>query len=160
MRKKDKVEKSRIETRLEIQTYLDKLKYALQSESAVIEFAKERFVDKERNIQYTNQYTVSTLFPDVDVVTALKEELIKLTVDEYIETVKDINRPKYSEFRVFVRKYSKLDVYIKIRVELVNLTHVSGEILIFVMSFHFAEFKFNEDEFPYKRNSGEGNEKK
>ena len=43
----DKNEIKRIETRLEVQTYLDKLKYAIESGSAVIEFAKERYIDKK-----------------------------------------------------------------------------------------------------------------
>lgn len=151
MKMKDKNEIKRTETRIEIQTYLDRLKYAIESGSAVIEFAKERYIDKERNKKHTNKYTMSVLFPDEDFVTALKKELIKLTVEEYIETVKDINRPKYSEFRVFGRQYLEQDVYIKIRVELVSSVHASGGNYIFVMSFHFAEFKFNEEEFPYNK---------
>ena len=127
---KDKNEIKRTEARIEIQTYLDRLKYAIENGSAVIEFAKERYIDKERNKKHTNKYTMSVLFPDEDFVTALKKELIKLTVEEYIETVKDINRPKYSEF---------------------SSVHASGGNYIFVMSFYFAEFKFNEEEFPYKK---------
>lgn len=148
---KDKNEIKRIETRIEVETYLDRLKYAIESGSAIIQFAKERYIDKKRNKKHTNKYTMSVLFPDEDFVTALKRELMKLTVEEYIETVKDINRPSYSEFRVFGRQYLDQDVYIKIRVELVSSVHGSGENYIFVMSFHFAEFKFRKEEFPYKK---------
>lgn len=156
---KDKSETKRIESRMEMQTYLDRLKYAIESGSAVIEFAKQRHVDKDRNKKHTNKYTMSELFPDEDSVTVLKRELTKLTVEEYIETVKDINRPKYSEMRVFGKQYLEQDVYIKIRVELVSAVHASGGNYIFVMSFHFAEFKFNEGKFPYKKDWGERNEK-
>ena len=148
---RDRNETKRIETRIEVQTYLDRLEYAIKSGSAVIEFAKNRYVDKERNKKHTNRYTMAELFPDEDFVTVFKRELMKLTVEEYIETVKDINRPKYSEMRVFGRQYLQQDVYIKIRVELVSSVHASGGNYIFVMSFHFAEFKLNQGKFPYKK---------
>ena len=41
------------------------------------------------------------------------------------------------------------DVYIKIRVELLGLY---GNTTTFVMSYHFAEKKFTEDMFPYRKN--------
>lgn len=156
---KDKSEIKRIETKLEIQTYLARLKYAIESGSAVIEFVRDRYVDKQRSIKHTNEYTISKLFPDEDVVTVFQRELINLTINEYIETVKDINRPKYSEMRVFGSKYLEQDVYIKIRVELVSAVHASGENYIFVMSFHFAEYNFNDSNFPYIKIRGERNEK-
>lgn len=144
-------ETKRIETRLEIQTYLDRLKYAIESGSAIFDFAKQRRVDKQRDEKYTNIYTVSKLFPDEDPISAFKRELTKLTINEYIETVKDIKRPKFSEMRVFGKRYLEQDVYIKIRVELVSSAHASGGNYIFVMSFHFAEFKFKDEEYPYKK---------
>ena len=53
--------------------------------------------------------------------------------------------------RVFGKEYEGFkDVYIKIRVELLS-TNAFGETTTFVMSFHFAERKFEESEFPYRR---------
>lgn len=92
---------------------------------------------------------MSKLFPDEDLVEALKKELIKLTVEEYIETVKDTRYPDRSDMRVFGKKYQEEDVYIKIRVELVSLSYANNS-YIFVMSFHFAEKAFNESDFPYR----------
>jgi hypothetical protein len=91
------------------------------------------------------------LFPDEDEVEALKRELSLLTVEEYIETVKDIRFPKRSEMRVFRKQYFGDDVYIKIRVELISITHASGDSYIFVMSFHYSEWDFKESDFPYKK---------
>jgi hypothetical protein len=54
-----------------------------------------------RDEKYTNRYTVSNLFPDEDETEALKRELSLLTVEEYIETVKDEKFPKRKEMRVF-----------------------------------------------------------
>ena len=90
------------------------------------------------------------MFPDDDAVEALKRELSLLTVEEYIETVKDTRFLKKSEMRVFGKQYSGDDVYIKIRVELVS-TLASGENYVFVMSFHYSEWAFKESDFPYKK---------
>lgn len=139
--------KSRIESKLEVNTYLQKLKYALDHD-AQITFQARRLVDKQRDEKYTNQYTVDTLFPDENPVDALKRELKTLTVEEYMKTVQDIRFPKRSEMREFGKVYNGMqDVYIKIRVELLGL---NGNTTTFVMSFHFAEKPFTTDIFPYK----------
>ena len=52
--------------------------------------------------------------------------------------------------RVFGKKYSGKDVYIKIRVELLNARGMGGDNYIFVMSFHFAEEAFIASDFPYR----------
>lgn len=139
--------KSRIESKLEVNTYLQKLKYALDHD-AQITFQARRLVDKQRDEKYTNQYTVDTLFPDENPVDALKRELKTLTAEEYMRTVQDLRFPKRSEMREFGKVYNGMqDVYIKIRVELLGL---NGNTTTFVMSFHFAEKPFTTDIFPYK----------
>lgn len=117
-----------------------------------LRFQKQRQVDKDRNKKHTNRYTVAKLFPDEDEVDALKRELIKLTIEEYIETVRDVRFPNNTEMRVFGKQYLNEDVYIKIRVELVSAAHASGNNFILVMSFHFSERDFNESNFPYRKN--------
>lgn len=52
-----------------------------------------------------------------------------------------------SELRVFGKKYTA-DVYIKIRAELAS-GQVYGSNMIFVLSFHFAQFPFDDNTFPY-----------
>lgn len=141
----------RKESRLEVQTYIDRLKYAIKSGSVTINFQKVRNVDQGRNKKYTNRYTMGRLFPDEDEVEALKRELSLLAVEEYIETVKDTKFPKRSEMRVFGKQYLGDDVYIKIRVELVSIAHASGDSFIMVMSFHYSEWDFKESNFPYKK---------
>lgn len=141
----------RKESKLEVQTYIDRLKYAIKSGSVTINFQKVRNVDQDRNKKYTNRYTMGQLFPDEDEVEALKRELSLLAVEEYIETVKDTKFPKRSEMRVFGKQYSGDDVYIKIRVELVSIAHASEDSFIMVMSFHYSEWDFKESDFPYKK---------
>jgi hypothetical protein len=140
----------RKESKIEAQAYLDKLKYAIESNSVSISFQKDRNVDQGRQKRYSNRYTLGKLFPDEDEIEALKRELILLTVEDYIETVKDIRFPKKSEMWVFGKQYSGDDVYIKIRVELISITHASGGSFIFVMSFHYSEWNFKDSDFPYK----------
>ena len=53
--------------------------------------------------------------------------------------------------RVFARQYADEDVYIKIRVELLDVVFASGGLTVFVMSFHFAEVKFTKDDFPHRK---------
>jgi len=142
-------EKKRIESKIEVQTYVERLKYAIENGSANVNFQKERQVDNNRDKEHTNRYTMLKLFPDQDEIEVLKRELIKLTVKEYIETVKDTRFPNKSEMRVFGKQYEDSDVYIKIRVELVSIDHADGKNYVFVMSFHFSEVDFCETNFPY-----------
>lgn len=144
--------KSRIESEIEVKAYIQNLQYALDN-GAKIEFQAHRGVDDRRAEQYTNQYTINTLFPDENPVEVLKRELKTLTVEEYIRTVKDFRYPNRSEMREFGKVYNGSDdVYIKIRVELLDKY---GNTTTFVMSFHFAERAFEPEMFPYRKKNGE-----
>lgn len=139
---------SRIESEAEVKAYIQNLRYALNN-GAKIEFQARRLVDAHREEKYTNQYTVNTLFPDQNPADALKRELLSLTVENYMKTVKDTRFPNRSEMREFGKVYNgNSDVYIKIRVELLG---IYGNVTTFVMSFHFAERAFTPDMFPYKK---------
>lgn len=140
---------SRIESELEVKAYIQNLKYALNN-GAKIKFQTHRSVDNQRDDKYTNRYTVAALFPNENPLEALKRELLMLTVEDYMRTVKDINYPKKSEMREFGKVYNGSDdVYIKIRVELLGMY---GNATTFVMSFHFAERPFTPEMFPYRKN--------
>lgn len=140
--------RTRIESELEVKTYLQNLKFALNN-GAKINFQVKRYVDTNRDERYTNQYTVNMLFPDENPLDALRRELLKLSVEDYMRTVKDIRFPKRSEMREFGKIYNDTeDVYIKIRVELLGMY---GSMTTFIMSFHFAEKAFIPAMFPYKK---------
>ncbi len=140
--------KARIESELEVKAYIQDLKFALNN-GAQINFQVKRIVDEKRDEKYTNQYTVNKLFPDENPIDALKRELLMLSVEDYVRTVKDTRFPKRSEMREFGKVYNGTeDVYIKIRVELLGLY---GRATTFVMSFHFAEKAFTREMFPYKK---------
>ena len=140
--------KARIESELEVKSYIQDLKFAVNN-GAKIDFQAKRVVDEKRDEKYTNQYTVNKLFPDENPVDALKRELLTLSVEDYMQTVKDTRFLKRSEMREFGKVYNGTeDVYIKIRVELLGLY---GNTTTFVMSFHFAEKAFTPEMFPYKK---------
>lgn len=142
------MERKRIESKSEVEAYISKLKYALNN-GARINFQIDRKADENRNIKNTNRYTIATLFPNESPETALRRELLTLSVEEYQCTVKDERFPERSEMRVFGRTYNcNEDVYIKIRVELMDLSN-HGNHTTFVMSFHFAEIPFSNEDFPY-----------
>lgn len=139
---------SRIESEIEVKAYIQNLKYALNN-GAKIDFQVRRLVDEQRDEKYTNQYTVNKLFPDENPVDALKRELLTLSVEEYMKTVKDHRFPNRSEMCEFGKVYNGSDdVYIKIRVELLGMY---GNTTTFVMSLHFAEKAFTPEMFPYKK---------
>ncbi len=144
--------RARIEPEIEVQAYLQDLRYALVS-GARVSFQAERQVDRNRDKRYTNQFTVADLFPDENPVEALKRELQTLTIENYMQTVKDLRFPKRSEMREFGKVYNgKGDVYIKIRVELLS---EYGNHTTFIMSFHYAVIPFSPEMFPYKKKGGE-----
>lgn len=107
---------SRIETLHEVETYIDRVKYALDN-GANIDFQEYRTVDNNRDEKYTNSFTIADLFPNEKPTDVLRIELKKLQVSEYMRTVKDLRFPKRSEMREFGRVYDGHgDVYIKFRV--------------------------------------------
>ena len=143
---------SRIESRAEVQAFIQNLKYALNN-GAIIIFQVTRRVDECRDEKFTNRYTVAALFPNENPLEALREELLTLTEAEYIRTVKDTRFPERSEMREFGRVYKgQGDVYIKIRVELFS---IDGRAETFIMSFHFAEKAFMPEMFPYRKHVGD-----
>ncbi len=91
---------TRIESELEVKSYIQNLKFALNN-GAKIDFQAKRLVDEKRDEKYTNQYTVNKLFPDENPVDALKRELLTLSVEDYMQTVRDVRFPKRSEMREF-----------------------------------------------------------
>lgn len=139
-------EVSRIETKEEVETYLARLRYALDT-GAKITFQEKRLVDENRPPQYTNRFTVADLFPNENPTDALKRELRTLSVKEYLRTVKDLNCTNRSEMREFGKIYPiEKEVYIKIRVEVFG----GNPTPLFVMSFHYAMKPFSQEVFPYK----------
>ena len=76
----------------------------------------------------------------------LRRELASLECANYMLTIEDKDYPNRSDLRVFGKVINNLDIYIKLRVELVSIL---GK-MVFVLSFHESERSFFKDEFPYR----------
>ena len=141
-------EDARIESELEVRSFLKDLRYALDN-GAKLHIEMRRSVDTGRDPRHTNSFTLASLFPDENPYKVLRLELYSLSVQEYMRTVKDTRFPKRGEMREFGRVYNGTDdVYIKIRVELLG-NRSFGDHTAFVMSFHYAIRPLSEEKFPY-----------
>lgn len=140
----------RIETRFEVQTYIDKLRYAIIENKTVLKFQRFRRIDAQRDFRFTNAYTMDTLFPDKIVEDVIKETLLSLELSNDIQTVQDIRFPKRSEMRVFGKCIQNQDVYIKLRVELISQISLCVSSQVLVLSFHFSDIPFQYVTFPYR----------
>lgn len=63
----------KIESKLEIMTYLERLRYALKSGKANIRFQRKRMADVNKEEKYTTRFTLMNLFPDEDEIDVLRE---------------------------------------------------------------------------------------
>lgn len=131
-----------VESIEKVDTFISQLKYVIKN-NGILEFQEVRKCDKHRNIKFSNKYTINKLFPDEDLVKAIKRELILLKHCDYLHTLKDIKFPNRSLLRVFAKKYSGEYVYIKIRAEVVHK-------FVHIISFHFSSVGIKENEFTYK----------
>ena len=73
------------------------------------------------------------------------EELKKLTVEDYKETVIDNMPGRVQPFFCFVKYIIKNQVYIKFKIS------EERDCQVFCVSFHFADFYVKDSEFPYKK---------
>ena len=144
------VDNSWKETLLEVNTFLDKLRYALEH-GAKINIQMDRSADMNRSdYRCTTRYTIMNLFPNQKPSDAVKEEMKKLTEKNYLRTLKDDRYPERGELREFGMIYSSnRHVYIKIRADLTSL-YRDGNHIVFILSFHYAEYKFKKEDFPYR----------
>ena len=69
--------RTRIESEIEVQAYLQDLRYAL-SHCAQVSFQAERLVDKNRDVKYTNQFTVADLFPNENPVASFQMKTLSM----------------------------------------------------------------------------------
>lgn len=72
----------------------------------------------------------------------VKNELLKLEIFDYVETLIDMKDENGPRLYVFIKKIQKRDVYIKIKIrKIINRQ-------VFCISFHFARYK--NAKYPYK----------
>lgn len=135
-------EEKYIESQCDVQTFLEKLKHTLDNSGHIV-LQRHKSSEKDRPVEYTNRYTINDLFLGTDIVESLKNELKLLKISDYLYTVKDVQCQKKSPLRVFAKEYNHKNTYIKIRVEILHNE-------VFVLSFHYAMYKINAADYPYK----------
>lgn len=133
----------RIASTEEVSTLLAQVKYAHDNHCSIF-IQEEKHSESNYPPELTTQFTIADLFPDEPPSEVLMREIGKLTIDEYMHTVKDTVCPKKPEFHVFAKKYGKY-VYIKFRVHLLS----ESGMYMFVMSFHYSIIKIEDKDFPY-----------
>lgn len=144
------VENTRIETKFEVETFLAQLNYQL-TRGAQLNLIEDRNVDKDRNLKFTNRYTIAELFPDEKPVVALRRELLLVGVEHYLQTLTDIRYPQQKEWREFGKVYPEnKEIYMKFRVVLLGTDKSRCEDYILVMSFHHSTVAFKNRTFPYR----------
>lgn len=115
-----------IETKGAIQIFLMDLKNILKDPK--LNFILMPREDKE--YEYTTEYCLTALGYDTNDVIA---ELLKLEVQDYVETCDDLRNKKTHRFYIFKRIIQNREIYIKIKIESYDNK------IILCMSFHFAE---------------------
>lgn len=139
----------RIETKAEVNTFLARLNYQI-SHGARLNLIRDRNVDKDRDLIYTNRYTVAELFPDEDPNVALKRELLLITAEHYLQTLTDQRYPE-KEWREFGKIYPvDKEIYMKFRVVFRGAENPHNDDYILIMSFHHSTVAFKYRNFPHK----------
>lgn len=125
-----------VEQKEAVDVYLCELKAALKNTSRQFIIKKDSPL---KDMEYRTDYTIATLFPDEQPKAALRRELGKLEIHEYIENRRDSN-PKFIEpLWLFGRTYNEKEVYIKLSMREEGCSKPK-KYSVKNLSFHFAEF--------------------
>lgn len=132
---------NRIDSKDAVEQFLDKAKEILNDKNFDIKNNFSLKQVRERTGDDRNRTTMIELgFNVKDVI----EEIKKLSVKDYKETVIDNMPGKKNPFYCFVKFIDIDQVYIKFK-----LSEVKGK-QIFCVSFHFVDYPVADHEFPYK----------
>lgn len=134
---------SRIDSKADVEQFLEDLKSILESDFFVIHRDLDILLKKKNETPsdpYTTANTLMTLdFDKTDVC----EQLKQLTVCEYAETIIDDRNATWPSFFVFYKNIQTRDVYIKVKIR----DRQSGK--VFCVSFHFTRYP-KPDPLPYE----------
>jgi hypothetical protein len=145
MSKEDKI----TESISEIQIFIHELRVALANKKCFINVIEKKTSEIGRDIEQTNTSTINTLFPDEFPHVALRRELKKLDVRNYMYSMTDILYPQGNKLKVFGKNYAGSDIYIKLKLEFENDKSYENAIVL-ILSFHKSTRIFRSDEFPFE----------
>lgn len=125
---------SRVDSKADVEQFLEDLKSILESDSFVINRDLDILLKKKTESPvdpYTTENTLAALdFDKSDVC----EQLKQLTVCEYAETIIDDRDVTWPSFFVFYKNIQMRDIYIKVKIR----DRQNGK--VFCVSFHFARY--------------------
>lgn len=120
-----------------VEKHLQQLKELLKDSKCKLEILPRK-KDEAEDDPYTTENTLQMLNYDSDDV---RRELLALSMDDYIENMKDDKRPDAPHFRVFGKTIRGYEIYIKEKIK-----SSKG---VFCVSFHRA--RYNLKDRPYKK---------
>lgn len=133
---------SRIASRIEVEQFLADLKSILESDTFVVQRDLD-ILPKKKGEDPTDPFTTFNTMAALDFdKNDVCEQLKKLTITEYAETIIDNRDVTWPAFFVFYRNIQSRDVYIKVKIR----DQQSGK--VFCVSFHFARYP-KPDPLPY-----------
>ena len=121
-----------IESIEKVEEYLEELRIILCSDNFDLEHDFDiLFGTTENSTGYKNVKTIEDLrYKKSDI----RNVLLSLTVNDYSETLSDVNNPDSPPLYVFGKTINAKDVYIKVKIR--NRANRQ----VFCLSFHFAQF--------------------
>lgn len=137
------------ESKSEIEIFIHELRLALANKKSFIRVIEKKTSEIGRDAEQTNASTISTLLPDEYPHIALRRELKKLEVIDYMYSMTDSLFPYGNKLKVFGKNYSGADVYIKLKLEFEYDKSFENAIVL-VLSFHKSTRPFGLNEFPYE----------
>ena len=120
----------------DVSHFIKKIRTFLASDGCQLDIQRSRRGEAPLEPNSTNN-TIS----DLDFSTEdIKNEVLSLTISNYVNTVKDKEREKNQYYRIFTKKINNRDIYIKLKIYNLNRIHL--------MSFHYANWDM--EDRPYK----------
>lgn len=124
-----------------VNMYIDQIHYIIDHLGEIV-LIKKRKSENNRPLLYTNLGTLNDLYPDDNIIEMIKIALYSLDAKDYLYTTTDRQRKNQPPLLVFGKKIKIQDVYIKIRIGIL-------ENRIKVLSFHYALYSINSKDYPY-----------
>jgi len=116
--------------------FLKQLHLFLASENCQLDIQRKRKDEDPLDPNSTINTILDLNYNEADI----KEEILALTLRDYIKTVKDIKRAGSPDYRIFSKQINNRDIYIKLKINSLNRIHL--------MSFHYAIHDLEDK--PYK----------
>lgn len=120
----------------DVSHFIKKVRSFLASDGCQLDIQKARRGEDPLDPNSTNNTMSDLDFSSEDI----KNEVLSLTISNYIKTVKDKEREKNQYYRIFTKKINNREIYIKLKICSLNRIHL--------MSFHYANWDM--EDRPYK----------